>query len=336
MPARASRCTRNPDYWGRDLAVNRGFWNFDEIRFDYYRDANSYHEAFKKGLFDLRKENDPGRWQTGYDFPGAARRPRRQGELHLRPAEAELRLRLQHAPRRLRRHPRARGDRAAVRFRMGEPLDLLRSLPAQRELFRGLGALRARPAGRCARARPARALPGCRARRRARRHLGAAGDRRLGPRPRRSCAARSRCFAAAGYELRGTELRRTPQRPAAQLRDHGHGAQRRRDEERLALLFAAQLKRAGIAARVRAGRCRTVRDAANRLRFRHDPEPLGPVALARQRAGLLLELGRRRQQWQPQLHGRQEPGGRRHDRRAAQGADASPRSSRRCARSTAC
>src|SRR3981081_4662205 len=60
---------RNPDYWGRELAVNRGFWNFDEIRFEYYRDANSYHEAFKKGLFDLRTETDPGRWQTAYDFP---------------------------------------------------------------------------------------------------------------------------------------------------------------------------------------------------------------------------------------------------------------------------
>jgi len=63
--------TRNPDYWGRELAINRGFWNFDEIRFDYYRDANTYHEAFKKGLFDLRTETDPGRWQTAYDFPAA-------------------------------------------------------------------------------------------------------------------------------------------------------------------------------------------------------------------------------------------------------------------------
>jgi peptide/nickel transport system substrate-binding protein len=62
---------RNPDYWGRELAINRGFWNFDEIRFDYYRDANSYHEAFKKGLFDVRTETDPGRWQTTYDFPAA-------------------------------------------------------------------------------------------------------------------------------------------------------------------------------------------------------------------------------------------------------------------------
>ncbi len=68
-PGKSITLKRNPDYWGRDLAVNRGFWNFDEVRVDYYRDANSYHEAFKKGLFDARLEGDPGRWQTAYDFP---------------------------------------------------------------------------------------------------------------------------------------------------------------------------------------------------------------------------------------------------------------------------
>jgi peptide/nickel transport system substrate-binding protein len=68
-PGKTVTLARNPNYWGRDRPVNRGFWNFDEIRFDYYRDSNAYHEAFKKGLFDLRKEDDPGRWQTGYDFP---------------------------------------------------------------------------------------------------------------------------------------------------------------------------------------------------------------------------------------------------------------------------
>jgi peptide/nickel transport system substrate-binding protein len=70
-PGKSVTLVRNPDYWGRELAINRGFWNFDEIRFDYYRDSNSYHEAFKKGLFDLRTETDPGRWQTTYDFPAA-------------------------------------------------------------------------------------------------------------------------------------------------------------------------------------------------------------------------------------------------------------------------
>jgi peptide/nickel transport system substrate-binding protein len=60
---------RDPNYWGRALAINRGLWNFDTLRFDYYRDANAYFEAFKAGLYDVRSELDPGRWRTGYDIP---------------------------------------------------------------------------------------------------------------------------------------------------------------------------------------------------------------------------------------------------------------------------
>jgi peptide/nickel transport system substrate-binding protein len=68
---RSVTLTRNPAYWGRDLAVNKGLWNFDTLRFDYYRDANAAFEAFKRGLFDVRVEIDPTRWETGYDFPAA-------------------------------------------------------------------------------------------------------------------------------------------------------------------------------------------------------------------------------------------------------------------------
>ena len=63
--------TRNPDYWGRDLPANRGLWNFDEIRLDFYREANGQFEAFKRGLYDFRVENEPLRWHDGYDFPAA-------------------------------------------------------------------------------------------------------------------------------------------------------------------------------------------------------------------------------------------------------------------------
>ena len=62
---------RNPDYWGKDLALQKGLWNFDEVRFDYYLDANAAFEAFKSGLADVRIETDPVRWNTGYDFPAA-------------------------------------------------------------------------------------------------------------------------------------------------------------------------------------------------------------------------------------------------------------------------
>jgi peptide/nickel transport system substrate-binding protein len=60
---------RDPNWWGRDLPINRGLFNFDEIRFEFYRDGNTLFEAFKKGLVDSRVETDPGRWTSGYDFP---------------------------------------------------------------------------------------------------------------------------------------------------------------------------------------------------------------------------------------------------------------------------
>ncbi len=67
-PGASVTLTRNPDYWGRDLPVNRGLWNFDEVRLDYYREANGLFEAFKRGLYDVRIETEPLRWHEGYDF----------------------------------------------------------------------------------------------------------------------------------------------------------------------------------------------------------------------------------------------------------------------------
>ncbi len=59
---------RDPDWWGRELPVNRGRFNFDEIRVEYFRDASSLLEAFKAGEIDVRVEEDPGRWIEGYRF----------------------------------------------------------------------------------------------------------------------------------------------------------------------------------------------------------------------------------------------------------------------------
>ncbi len=68
-PGKSITLKRDPNYWGNALPINRGLWNFAELRFDYYRDANAYFEGFKAGLYDVRSENDPSRWQTGYNFP---------------------------------------------------------------------------------------------------------------------------------------------------------------------------------------------------------------------------------------------------------------------------
>src|SRR5690606_26492737 len=64
---------RHPEYWGSDLPVNRGRYNFDEISITYYRDANSAFESVKKGLVDVHLETDPTRWVRGFDFPAARR-----------------------------------------------------------------------------------------------------------------------------------------------------------------------------------------------------------------------------------------------------------------------
>ncbi len=68
-PGRAITYRRNPDYWGRDLPVARGRFNFDEIRYEYFREASVQFEAFKTGTLDLRNEDDPQRWAEGYAIP---------------------------------------------------------------------------------------------------------------------------------------------------------------------------------------------------------------------------------------------------------------------------
>lgn len=61
-----------PDYWGADLAVNRGQNNFERIRIDFYRERRAGFEAFKKGEVAMREEFTASMWATGYDFPALA------------------------------------------------------------------------------------------------------------------------------------------------------------------------------------------------------------------------------------------------------------------------
>lgn len=66
-PGRFIVYRRDPKYWGNDLVVTRGTHNFDEIRFDYYRDNQVAFEAFKAYQYDHITENTALRWATGYD-----------------------------------------------------------------------------------------------------------------------------------------------------------------------------------------------------------------------------------------------------------------------------
>ena len=60
---------RVKDYWGKDLNVNLGRENFDEIRYEYFRDTTVALEAFKGDQLDFRFENSAKNWATAYDFP---------------------------------------------------------------------------------------------------------------------------------------------------------------------------------------------------------------------------------------------------------------------------
>ena len=68
-PGRSILYRRNPEYWGKNLAVMRGRFNFDDVRYDYFRDSAALFEAFKAGEIDVRGEDDPTRWTENYRFP---------------------------------------------------------------------------------------------------------------------------------------------------------------------------------------------------------------------------------------------------------------------------
>ncbi len=245
-PGKSVTLKRDPNYWGRDLPINRGLWNFDEIRFDYYREANSHLEAFKRGLYDIRNEHDPGRWQVAYDFPAA-----RDGRVIKEALPSGM--------------PKTStffvfNTRRAIfsDIRVREAISLLFDFEWINhsyffDLYRRTAGYfdgselssRGRPADERERALLAPFSDAVRA---------DVLDGTWSPpasdgsgRDRRTLKRALDLFAAAGFELRGSELvERASGRPFT-----FEIMVTSRDEERLALLFSQSLKRAGIAARVR-------------------------------------------------------------------------------------
>lgn len=60
---------RADDYWAQGLNVNVGMWNFDRIRFEFYRERTIGFEAFKSGAYLCREEFTSKTWATEYNFP---------------------------------------------------------------------------------------------------------------------------------------------------------------------------------------------------------------------------------------------------------------------------
>jgi peptide/nickel transport system substrate-binding protein len=84
-PGRRIVYRRDPHYWGRDLPVSRGLYNFDRIEIEYFRDESALFTAFAAGLYDFRIEDDATRWRRAYGFPR-----RRRGEVVAEATPVEL------------------------------------------------------------------------------------------------------------------------------------------------------------------------------------------------------------------------------------------------------
>ena len=76
---------RDPNYWGKDLPVKRGFDNFDEISVEYFLSQSAQFEAFKKGVFDVYAEGNPTKWARSFGFPAV-----RDGEVVKETFESRL------------------------------------------------------------------------------------------------------------------------------------------------------------------------------------------------------------------------------------------------------
>ncbi len=245
-PGKSVTLKRNPNYWGRDLPISRGLWNFDEVRFDYYREANSHLEAFKRGLYDMRNEHDPGRWQTAYDF-AAVREGRVVKEALPTGVPKASSYYVFNTRRAVFSDIRVREAISSLFdfewINHGYFFDLYRrsaSFFDDSEL-----SSHGRPADHRERALLAPFTDAVRTD-----VLDGTWSPPVSDRSGRDRATLKRALgllAAAGYELRGTEL--VERKSGRQLMFEILVTAR--DEERLALLFSQSLKRAGIAARVR-------------------------------------------------------------------------------------
>ena len=291
IPARASRFKRDPELLGQRSADQSRPVEFRrDLRIDYYRDANSYFEAFKAGLYDVRTETRSEPLADGYDIPGRARRAHCQGNLHGRPAESRLRTSCSTRGGQIFADIRVRaGDRRCCSISSGSTT-----------IFSSISISAARAFSMVPNSRPIIGRPT-----HASAHCLAPFPDAVRPDvldgtwspPVTDGSGRDRATlrqALALLQCGGLRRCRAPT-----LRDRATGQPlsfeimvTNRDDERLALAFRAQSQARRY--RRQGARWSTPCNIEQRrliIRFRHDRVSLGAVAFARQRAELLLGLG---------------------------------------------
>ena len=135
-PGRDVVFERVKDYWGEKLNVNVGRDNFDELRFEYFRDTTVALEAFKGDTVDWRIENSAKNWATAYDFPRSRKAAWcSRNSRHQRRRDAGFRI--QHPPGEVSGSAGAACVQLRIRLRGDEQADFLRAIQAHRQLFRG-------------------------------------------------------------------------------------------------------------------------------------------------------------------------------------------------------
>ena len=137
VPGRTVVYGRVKDYWAKDLNVNIGRDNFDEIRYEYFRDPTVALEAFKADHADWRTENSAKNWATAYDFPAVKEKRVILEEFPQRDRGDHAGLRLQHAARQVQGCEGATRVQFRLRLRGDEQAVLLRSIQADQQLLRG-------------------------------------------------------------------------------------------------------------------------------------------------------------------------------------------------------
>ena len=140
VAGRSVALERVKDYWGRDLSANIGRNNFDELRYEYFRDSLVALEAFKGDQVDWRTENSAKNWATAYDFPAVDRKARAAGGVSKPQLRHHAGVRDESPPRQVQGSAGAPRAEFCIRFRGNEQADLLRPVQAHQQLFRRHGA----------------------------------------------------------------------------------------------------------------------------------------------------------------------------------------------------
>ena len=264
-PGRSITYRRVADYWGADLPVNKGRYNVDVIRYDYYRDGTIALEAFKAGQYDIRQENSSKRWATGYDSPALRDGLIKMDEIPNEMPSRNAGPRLQSAPADLPGPAGARGARLMLfDFEWSNKNLFYGALQPHPQLFRQFRAGRdGRAAGRGI--EDPREIPRPRSRTRCSPRSTTRPNTTARATSATVCARRSALLQAAGWSFKGEKLvnDKTGQPFEFEILLDDPSI------ERIVLPFVKNLERIGITVKVRTVDPAQYEQPHGDLRFRH-------------------------------------------------------------------